>query len=346
MTNPNFQLSILDLSPISSGTSAMQALQETLDLARFADGLGFNRYWMSEHHNTPLMASASPEILIGHVAQVTKNLRVGSGGMMLPNHAPLKVAENFRLLSALHPNRIDLGLGRAPGTDPTTALALRRSRHAPGAESFPQQLEELLGFLGDDMPHDSAFRFIRAIPEGAPSPEVWLLGSSDFSALVAAQLGLSFAFAHHISPQPAVRALQLYRERFVPSRYLQTPRSLVAISAVCAPTNDEARVLAVSADLAWLNIRQGKRAPLPSVEEANAYPYSADEREFLAANRERLFVGSPQTLRTQIGDLATRAATSEIMVTTLMHDPAARLRSYELLADAFQIAPAVLRQAA
>lgn len=340
------QLSVLDLSPISSGSSASQALQDTLDLARLTDELGFVRYWMSEHHNTPLMASASPEILIGHVANVTKNLRVGSGGIMLPNHAPLKVAENFRLLSALHPDRIDLGLGRAPGTDATTALALRRSRQAPGAESFPQQLEELLGFFGDSMPHDSPFRFIRAIPEGVAAPEVWLLGSSDFSALVAAQMGLGFAFAHHISPQPAVRALQLYHERFAPSRYLSAPRSLLAVSAICAPTDEEANELAGSADLAWLNITQGRRAPLPSVDEAQLYPYSPAERAFLEGNRERLFVGSPQILRAQIGDLAARAGTSEIMLTTLMHNAAQRRRSYQLLAQAFAVAPAALRSAA
>jgi luciferase family oxidoreductase group 1 len=331
------RLSVLDLSPVPSGFSAAQALHNTLDLAQHTDQLGYMRYWLSEHHNTSLLASSSPEILIGHVASVTQNMRIGSGGIMLPNHAPLKVAEMFRTLEALHPGRIDLGLGRAPGTDPRTALALRRSREV-NADNFPLQLEELLGFFYGTLPDEHPLRRITAIPEGVPAPEVWLLGSSDFSALLAAQMGLGFAFAHHISPAPAVAALRLYRERFQPSSYLQAPQALLATGVICAPTDEEAEELAGSADLAWLGLHripQNQRTPLPSVEEAKAYEYAPHERDLVRVNRERLFVGAPATVREQLLRLAEAAGVTEIMAMTMIHDHQKRRRSYELLAEAF-----------
>lgn len=330
-----FRLSVLDLSPVSSGSSSTQALHNTLDLARLADTLGYERYWLAEHHNTALLASSSPEVMIGHVASVTERIRVGSGGIMLPNHTPLKVAETFRLLSALHPGRIDLGLGRAPGTDPLTALALRRSREAMGADDFPQQLDDLLSFFSGVFPDNHPYRRIKAIPEDAETPEIWLLGSSDFSAIMAAQLGLGFAFAHHINPAPAVRALRLYQERFEPSLYLQEPRALLAASVICADSDEAAEELASSADLTWLRFHQNQRLPLPSVAEAKAYDYTPFERDFIESNRERLFVGSPQTVREQLGGLAEAAGVEEIMVTTLIHDHQERRHSYELLADVF-----------
>ncbi|HVF09976.1 MAG TPA: LLM class flavin-dependent oxidoreductase [Abditibacteriaceae bacterium] len=333
-----WRLSVLDLSPVSSGSSSVDALHNTLDLARLADNLGYTRYWLSEHHNTALLASASPEVLIGHVASVTERIRVGSGGIMLPNHAPLKVAETFRMLSALHPGRIDLGLGRAPGTDPMTALALRRSREAMGADDFPEQLSTLLAFLNDDFADNHPLRHIKAIPQGVAAPDIWMLGSSDFGALMAAQIGLGFAFAHHISPVGAVRAMRLYHERFQPSAYLRAPQSLLAVSVICAETDEAAAELARSADLTWLYIHQNKRAPVPSVAEARAYPYTPFEREFMQANRERLFVGSPGSVRRQIMDLAEQAGTREVMVTTIIHDHQARRHSYELLDEAFSVA--------
>jgi luciferase family oxidoreductase group 1 len=335
-----FRLSVLDLSPVPSGSSGTEALRNTLDLARLADGLGYTRYWLAEHHNTTLIASSSPEVMIGHVASVTGRMRVGSGGVMLPNHAPLKVAETFHMLEALHPGRVDLGIGRAPGTDSLTALALRRSRAALQADDFPEQLAELLAFFSGDFPAGHAFRRIRAIPEDAGTPEIWLLGSSDFSARLAAELGLGFAHAHHINPATAVPALRLYHERFRPSAYLSKPRAMLAVSVVCAETGALAEELASSADLTLLRFQQGKfSGKLPSVAEARAYSYNAYEREIVAANRARLFVGSAPTVRDELSRLAVQTGVGEIMITTMTHAHEARRRSYELLAEAFALTP-------
>jgi luciferase family oxidoreductase group 1 len=329
------RLSVLDLSPVPSGSSSADALRNTLDLARFADELGYTRYWLAEHHNTPLIASSVPEVMIGHVAQVTSRIRVGSGGVMLPNHAPLKVAETFRMLEALHPNRIDLGIGRAPGTDQITALALRRSRAALTIEDFPDQLAELLAFLYGEFPDDHQFRRVKAIPEGVPAPEIWLLGSSDYSALLAAELGLGFAFAHHIHPWPAIDALKLYHERFRPSAYMAAPQSLLAVSAICAETDEQAEELASSIDLTLLKFPLRKLDSVPSVAEAKAYPYTDEEQQIVLYNRAKLFVGSPASVREQLLSLAERAGVSEVMVTTMTHEHKARRRSYELHAEAF-----------
>ena len=212
MAEKSYALSVLDLSPVSTGSTSAQALRNTVDLAQLADELGYTRHWLAEHHNTRLIASSVPELMIGHVANATKRIRVGSGGVMLPNHSPLHVAEAFRVLEALHPGRIDLGLGRAPGTDTVTALALRRSRQAVFSDEFPQQLDELLGFLSDDFAEEHPFRHVKAMPMDVGTPEIWLLGSSDFSAQLAAKLGLGFAFAHHIQPSPAIAALRMYRD--------------------------------------------------------------------------------------------------------------------------------------
>jgi luciferase family oxidoreductase group 1 len=332
------RLSVLDLSPVPSGTSSTDALRNTLDLAKLADELGYARYWLAEHHNTTLIASSAPEVMIGHVASLTKRIRVGSGGIMLPNHAPLKVAETFRMLEALHPGRIDLGIGRAPGTDHLTALALRRSRAALAADDFPEQLAELLSFFSGKFPVEHPFRRIRAIPEGVRTPEIFLLGSSDFSARLAAHLGLGFAFAHHINPAPAIHALRLYHESFRPSDYLARPQSLLAVSAICAETDALAEELATSSDLTLLRFQQGKfSGTLPTIAEAKAYPYNAFEREIIAVNRERLFVGSPERVREQLYNLAGKSGVNEIMVTTMTHAHEARRRSYELLAGAFAL---------
>ncbi|HVF90756.1 MAG TPA: LLM class flavin-dependent oxidoreductase, partial [Blastocatellia bacterium] len=267
------RLSVLDLSPVPSGSSSADALHNTLDLARLADELGYARYWLAEHHNTSLIASSAPEIMIGHVASVTARIRVGSGGVMLPNHSPLKVAETFRMLEALHPGRIDLGIGRAPGTDQLTALALRRSRSALAADDFPAQMAELLAFFSGDFPESHPFRQIRAIPTGVRTPEIWLLGSSDFSARLAAELGLGFAFAHHINPWPAAEALRIYHERFRPSAYLAGPRSILTVSAICAETDELADELSRSAELTLLRFHKGNTsATLADVAEAKAYP--------------------------------------------------------------------------
>jgi len=303
-------LSVLDLSPVATGSSSGQALRNTLELARLADRLGYTRYWLAEHHNMPGVASSAPEIVIGHVADETSRIRVGSGGIMLPNHSPLKVAETFRVLEALHPGRIDLGIGRAPGTDQVTALALRRSRGSLGADDFPQQLNELFAFA-------------------------WLLGSSDYSSRAAAVLGLGFAFAHHINPDGAITAMREYREAFTPSAYLQTPHAILTISAICADTDAIAAELATSVELTMLRLRSGRPGLLPSPAEAAAYPYTAAERFQVQAYRSHLIAGAPAKLFEKIGELARESEADEVMVTTIVHNQHARLHSYELLAEQF-----------
>jgi luciferase family oxidoreductase group 1 len=340
---PPLRLSILDLSPVAAGSSGAEALRNTLDLARLADALGYHRYWLAEHHNSGFTACPAPEVMIAHVACATRHLRVGSGGVMLPNHAPLRVAETFKVLEALHPGRIDLGLGRAPGTDGMTALALRRSREALGVNDFPDQLEELLAFLLGGFPEGHRFRRVRAIPEGVPPPPVYLLGSSDFSARLAGEKGLGFAFAHHINPGPAVESLRLYRDTFRSSSGGDgdAPSPLVAVSAICAETDERAHELARSVELGILRLYQGRPGPLPGVEEAAAYPYTDEEQEqVLRIRRERLpFVGSPATLREWLTRFARECGVGEVMLSTMVHDHRLRRRSYELLAQAFALPP-------
>jgi luciferase family oxidoreductase group 1 len=333
----SYRLSVLDLSPVPSGSSSRQALQNTLDLARLAENLGYTRDWLAEHHNTPLIASSAPEVMIGHVADVTRRIRVGSGGVMLPNQAPLRVAESFRVLEALHPGRVDLGIGRAPGTDPITTLALRRSREAMGADDFPVRLEELLGFLDGEFPENHPFQRIRAMPDDVPMPEVWLLGTSDFSAQLAAMLGLRYAYAHHIVPENALTSLRIYRENFKPSAHLAAPETLLCVSVLCAETDERAAELARPMELTLLRFRQGRMTRFPSVAEATDYPYTPEERNVIALSRERFFAGSPDHVRKHITSLADRAGVSEIMITTMTHDHADRRRSYELLAEAFSL---------
>lgn len=330
-----YNLSVLDLSPVPSGSSSAEALRNTLDLAKLADELGYTRYWLAEHHNTPLIASSAPEIMIAQVANVTRRLRVGSGGIMLPNHSPLKVAEMFRVLEALHPGRVDLGLGRAPGTDPMTALALRRSKEAVGADDFPQQFEELSAYLHGEQPRSALFQQIRAMPDDVAPPEIWILGSSDYGAQFAAQFGLRFAFAHHIQPWQAIPALKFYHQNFQPSASLERPQSLIAVSVVCAETDEQAEELAGPLELTLLRFRLGKRNRLPTVAEASDYPYTDVERLIIRESRERFFKGSPATVREKLISLAEQAATSELMITSMIHDHTARRRSYELLAEAF-----------
>ncbi len=333
----SYRLSVLDLSPVPAGSSSREALQNTLDLARLVEDLGYSRYWLAEHHNTPLIASSAPEVMIGHVADVTRRIRVGSGGVMLPNQAPLRVAESFRVLEALHPGRVDLGIGRAPGTDPITTLALRRSREAMGADDFPVRLEELLGFLDGEFPENHPFKRIRAMPDDVPMPEVWLLGTSDFSAQLAAMLGLRYAYAHHIVPENALTSLRVYRENFKPSAHLAAPETLLCVSVLCAETDERAAELARPMELTLLRFRQGRMTRFPSVAEATDYPYTPDERHIIALSRERFFAGSPDRVRKHITTLADRAGVSEIMITTMAHEHADRCRSYELLAEAFSL---------
>jgi luciferase family oxidoreductase group 1 len=331
---PIEKLSVLDLSPVVSGSTASEALHNTIELAKFVEELGYHRYWLAEHHNTSFIASSSPEIMIGQVAAATTSIRVGSGGIMLPNHTSLKVVENFRTLEALYPGRIDLGMGRAPGTDMRTAFALRRgSREALSADDFPDQVAEVMSFFSGEWPEGHPFRNIKASPEGVGTPDIYLLGSSDFSARLAAELGLGFAFAHHINPHPALQALAIYREGFRPGLF-DKPHSFLACSVICAPTDEEAEELAAPIDLAILRLGQNRRGPLATVEEAKAYEYSLEEREQIAQNRARVTVGSPDTVRRKLTQLAEMAQVSEIMVTTMMHSSEDRKRSYQLLSHA------------
>ena len=260
-TFADIPLSILELSPVAAGMTSSQALRNTLDLAHHAERLGFHRFWLAEHHNTPGIASAVPEILIGQIANVTKTLRVGSGGVMLPNHSALHVAETFKTLEALYPGRIDLGIGRAPGTDGLTALALRRSREALNADDFDEQLGELFAFGQGDFPGNHPFSRVQAVPTDVPLPPVYLLGSSDYSARLAGQLGLGFAFAYHFSPHALLPALAAYRNNFTPSA-LQKPHAIVTVSVFCAPTDKEAQFLAGPMQLTFLKAPQWTTYPV------------------------------------------------------------------------------------
>ncbi len=340
-------LSVLDLSPLSAGSSGAQALRNSVDLARHTDGLGFHRYWVSEHHNLPSVVSTSPEVLIGHLASVSRRMRVGSGGIMLPNHAPLRIAEAFRTLAALHPGRIDLGLGRAPGSDGRAAMALRRAKSGTG-DDFPELLHELLAF-GGEVPFapDDPLRTVRALPDDVPLPPVWLLGSSDYGARLAARMGLGYAFAHHFSADWVGPATRAYREGFRPTvGRLERPHLIVTVNALVAPTDAEADVLAGTLDLWAVRRAQGRFAPLPSLEEAKDHPWTAAEREFVADYRTKIFVGGPETVRARLNALIATTGADELMVTTMAHDHALRKRSYTLLAEAFGLRAGEWRQAA
>jgi luciferase family oxidoreductase group 1 len=333
-----FGLSVLDVSPVSSGSDSAQALRNTLELARLADRLGYERYWLAEHHNLPSIASSAPEIMIGHVANVTERIRVGAGGIMLPNHAPLKVAETFRVLEALHPERIDLGIGRAPGTDPVTATALRHSQDGLEAEDFPQRFGELLAFSGDGFPEEHPFRSVVAMPSDVGLPPIWLLGSSGYSARAAGQMGLGYAFAAHFSPADPAPAMLAYRESFEPSESFERPSAILAVAVICGETNKHAEELASSMELAWVRMRSGNPGPLPSPKEALAYPYTPAERRLADAYRSMQVVGDPRSVRARMEELAEHTAADEVMVTTNVYDHAERLRSYERLAEVFDIA--------
>lgn len=328
-------LSVLDLSFVTAGAPPSQALSNTLDLARHVDGLNYARYWVAEHHNIPSVASGAPEIMIGQIAAITQTIRVGSGGVMLPNHAPLMVAERFKLLEALFPGRIDLGLGRAPGTDPVTSYALRRLQEERGRDDFLERLQELLLFETKQFPADHPFRKIEIMPSGVPLPPIWLLGSSDYSAHLSARLGLGFGFAHHFASHDAVDAMQSYRRGFVPSGWRSKPHAILTVAAVCADTDEEAERIAASADLSALRRTRGDYGPLPTPEESLAYPYTPADRDFIRRNRARLFVGSPAKVRTMLEPLLLATQADELMIATAVHDHEARKRSYELLAQAF-----------
>jgi luciferase family oxidoreductase group 1 len=324
-------LSVLDLAPVSSGSSSAAALRNSLDLARHVERLGFHRYWVAEHHNMVGIASSSPAVLIGHIADATTSIRVGSGGVMLPNHTPLVVAEQFGMLEALHPGRIDLGIGRAPGTDAITASALRRTAEI-SADGFPQDLREVMAFFDGSFPDGHLYAHITAVPARGNMPAMWLLGSSGYSAQVAGYLGLPFAFAHHFSPDNTLPALALYRAGFRPSAGLKEPYAMVAAAVVCADSDEQARWLALPGALSFLRLRSGHPAVLPSPEEAAAYPYTEIEGQFIQTRQAHQVIGSPETVRRGLAELLEQTAADELMLTTVVHSHADRVRSYELVA--------------
>jgi luciferase family oxidoreductase group 1 len=328
-------LSILDLSPVTTGISGPQALRNSLDLARLADRLGFTRYWVAEHHNMPNIASSAPDIMIGQIAAATNHLRVGSGGVMLPNHAPLQVAERYKVLEGLFPGRIDLGLGRAPGTDPVTAYALRRRQDDPAADDFLERFQELLAFERRAFPDDHPFRNVNAMPADVPLPPLYLLGSSGYSAQLAAHIGAGFSFAHHFSDFDPAGPMTVYREQFKPSPMRSEPLAILAVHIVCADTDAEAERLATSVDLNFALRRQGRYLPIPSPEEAAAHEYSPTDRALIARNRTRLMVGTRSKIVAQLEPLIAATKADELMITTMVYDHEARKRSYTLLAEAF-----------
>lgn len=328
-------LGVLDQSPVRSGMAPAEALLETLELAQAADRLGYHRYWVAEHHSTPGLAGSSPEVLIGQIAARTSRLRVGAGGVMLNHYSALKVAENFRVLETLFPGRIDLGIGRAPGSDQRTARALRHGPGALGIEHFPQQVADVMAFLRDALPADHPFAGVHAMPTGPTAPEVWLLGSSDESAAIAAHLGAGFSFAHFINSDGGAEVTRAYLHHFRPSAGLPAPRASVAVFALAADTEAEARRLARSRELFLVRLYTGRAGPYPSVEEAETYPYSAQERALLPHLRRRSIAGAPEQVRDALQALAGEYGVDELIIVTITHDPKARLRSYELLAQAF-----------
>lgn len=336
MSETPLPLSVLELATVGSGQTTADALAHTVAVAQAADRLGYRRLWVAEHHNMPAVASTNPPVLIAHLAAVTDRIVVGSGGVMLPNHAPLVVAEQFALLEALHPGRIDLGIGRAPGTDQHTALALRRDPALLSAEQFPQDLLDLLGLFGDQRVEGGLAERFTATPAAVSAPRVVLLGSSDFSAQLAGQLGLPFTFAHHFGSPHTVAALELYREAFRPSDASPRPYAVVTANTLVAESDEEARRLALPGQLMRLSIRTNRLRPVPSLAEAAIDP----ERAAAEGMPSNAIVGGPERAVAELRKLATDTGADELMVTASTHGVAERVRSLELLADAWGLTPA------
>jgi luciferase family oxidoreductase group 1 len=325
-------LSVLDLAPVPSGVTHSAALANSVELARHVERLGYHRYWVAEHHNMPGIASSSPPVLIAHLAAHTSTMRIGAGGVMLPNHSALVVAEQFGMLEALHPNRIDLGLGRAPGTDPVTAAALRRSPAARGADDFPEQLRDLLAYFEGSHPK------ITAVPGRGYRPALWMLGSSDYSAQVAGLLGVPFSFAHHFASQNTVAALEVYRAAFRPSAFLEQPYAMIGVPVICADTAEQAEWLSGPSAYSFVRLRQGRPTQLPTPDEVEAYAFTEMEQELIRQWHGPLVRGTSEQVREQLDRLVERTRVDEIMITTMVHGQADRLRSYELVAEAWSLA--------
>jgi luciferase family oxidoreductase group 1 len=333
-STPSIPLSVLDLSPVPSGSRPSSALHETIELARTAERAGYHRFWLAEHHSIPSVTSSSPEVMIAAVGAATSRIRVGSGGVMLPNHSPLKVAETFRVLEGLYPGRVDLGIGRAPGTDQLTALALRRSREALGADDFPEQFAELRAYV-DGFPAGHPLSRIRAMPDDVPLPPVWILGSSLYGGLAAARFGTGFAFAGHFASVDAAEAVAGYRSQFRPSDANPEPHVILGAAALVAETEERAEEVFAAHALSMVRLRTNQPGPLPSPEEAAAHEWSESERSMADAIRRMVSVGTPEQVADDLRARASYATADEVMVTTAIHDPAERRLSFELLAKAW-----------
>ncbi|AJY77030.1 LLM class flavin-dependent oxidoreductase [Paenibacillus beijingensis] len=332
-------LSVLDQSPVPEGKTASEALAYTTKLAQETEKLGFRRFWVSEHHASNALAGSSPEVLIAHLAANTKHIRIGSGGVMLPHYSAYKVAENFRLLEALHPGRIDLGLGRAPGGMPLSTRALQEGK-TRSVDRYPDQISDLTDYLHGTPGGHHPFAGLKASPVVDTAPQLWLLGSSGDSAVIAALQGASFAFAHFINPYGGEEAMKYYKEHFRSSVWNEHPNGIVAAFVICAETDEEAVRLSRSFDLSFHLLERGKEWPgFPSVQSAEAYSFNEFDMERIRHNRQRLIVGSPETVKRKLLALQDAYETDELMIVTLAHDFEARLNSYRLLAEAFQLEP-------
>ncbi|HEY1953666.1 MAG TPA: LLM class flavin-dependent oxidoreductase [Gemmatimonadaceae bacterium] len=340
-------LSVLDQSPISEGSTGGDALRNSIEHAQLTESVGYARYWVAEHHATPMLASPSPEALIGPIAALTSRIRVGSGGVMLPHYSPLKVAETFSMLAGLFPGRIDLGIGRAAGTDPLTAFALQRDRRQASPDDFPAQLAELRGYLDENLPAEHPFARVAQLPGRPETPELFLLGSSPQSAIWAGELGLPYVFADFINSEGAHLA-ELYRERFVPSAAASRPHVTVATWALCADTQEEAELLSSSSRMAFSLLREtGKTLPVPTVETAMRF-LERREGGLPLARRRRMTLGPPDAVRSGLEAIAREYGAEELMIVTITFSHEARKRSYELVAEAFELAgqPTATRSAA
>jgi luciferase family oxidoreductase group 1 len=326
--------SVLDQSPVRAGGTPAQAIDETIRLAQAAEALGFSRYWLAEHHGTEGFAGSSPEIMVTRVAAATDHIRVGSGGVMLSHYSPLKVAENFALLENMFPGRIDLGIGRAPGSDGLTAAALAYGNQI-GIEYFPTKIADMTAFLAGRPPVSEPFKNVRATPAAPEMPEVWLLGSSDQSAAYAAHFGLAYSFAHFITPYGSEAVIDHYRDNFRPSPVLSEPKVNLGVFVICAETTEEAEYLAASRDYWRLKLGQGQHLPYPPPEVALNYDYTDQERAAIEQNKLNRFVGDPAFVKAQLEELAERHGADELVILTITYDFAARVRSYELIAEAF-----------
>ena len=327
------RLGVLDQSPIRAGGTPADALAESIELAKHVERLGYGRYWLAEHHASAGLAGPSPEIMIARIAAETSRIRVGSGGVMLPHYSPYKVAENFRVLETLYPGRIDLGIGRAPGSDFPTSRALAYGSPV-GADYFPNMVQDLDGFLHDSLPTDHPFARIRALPKTDGAPPIWMLGSSDYGGAYAAHFGIAFSFAHFINPHGGEQVVHAYFEKFQPSLRLDRATANIGVFVVCADTDEDAERIAATRDLQRLRADQGRHGPMPSIEEATGYEYSAPERERIRYNRARTVVGGPEKVKAELLALAARYGVDEVVVITNVYNFADRLRSYELLAHA------------